>query len=267
MTTPGRFTMSTLVARTGVPAATVRHYVSLGLLPEPWRASPNRFMYDDRHVEALRLIRLLRERRHLGLSDIAVLLPDLLGAGQEHAFRPEMWEEAVEAYLRRPSRQTPAAALVQAAVEVFTRSGYAEVTVDEICAAADLAKGSFYRYFPSKEELFFAAAEAVGGELIAALDEAGGDGVRLDEPKVTAVLAAAITPRLPLLLELLARVGQRRPGYSRVGSQLIGSLGEAAARRLRPGPGASQSARRVVAQALAMASLRVASEVAGPDPG
>lgn len=254
--------MSALVARAGVPAATVRHYLRLGLLPEPRRVSSNRFVYDDRHVEGLRLIRLLRERRHLGLSDIATLLPELLGAGQEHAFRPEMWEEAVEAYLRRPSRPTPALALVHAAVDAFTRSGYAEVTVDEICAAADLAKGSFYRYFPSKEELFFAAAEAVGAELIEVLDEAGGDGVILDEPKVTAVLAAAMAPRLPLLLELLARVSQRRPGYARVGGQLIGNLGEAVARRLRPSTPRSLAGRRVVEQALAAASLRA---VSGPE--
>lgn len=253
---PERFTMADLVARTGVPAASVRHYLALGLLPEPQRVSSNRFVYDDRHVEALRLIRVLRERRHLGLSDIGALLPELLGVGQGHAFRPEMWEQAVEAYLREPSRPSPALSLVQVAVEAFTRSGYAEVTVDEICARANLAKGSFYRYFASKEELFFAAAEAVGAEIINALDEAGGDGVGLDEPKVTAVLAAALAPRLPLVLELLARVGQRRPGYARVGGQVIANVADAAARRLghRPDP---RAGRRVVEQALAAASLRV----------
>ncbi|MBO0714562.1 MAG: MerR family transcriptional regulator, partial [Acidimicrobiales bacterium] len=79
MSMPERFTMADLVARTGVPAASVRHYLALGLLPEPQRVSSNRFVYDDRHVEALRLIRVLRERRHLGLSDIGALLPELLG--------------------------------------------------------------------------------------------------------------------------------------------------------------------------------------------
>jgi AcrR family transcriptional regulator len=264
MSAPERFTMAALVARTGVPAASVRHYLSMGLLPEPRRASPNRFVYDDRHVEALRLIRVLRERRHLALSDIGALLPELLGVGQGHAFRPEMWEQAVEAYLRQPSRPSPAAALVQVALEAFTRSGYAEVTVDEICARADLAKGSFYRYFTSKEELFFAAAEAAGAEIIKALDEAGGDGVRLDESKVTSVLAGALAPRLPLVLELLARVGQRRPGYARVGREVVRNVAEAAARRLGPWPGDPGAGDRVVEQAIALTSLRVLGE---RDPG
>ncbi|MBO0894545.1 MAG: TetR family transcriptional regulator [Acidimicrobiales bacterium] len=262
MSMPERFTMADLVARTGVPAASVRHYLALGLLPEPQRVSSNRFVYDDRHVEALRLIRVLRERRHLGLSDIGALLPELLGVGQGHAFRPEMWEQAVEAYLREPSRPSPALALVQVAVEAFTRSGYAEVTVDEICARANLAKGSFYRYFASKEELFFAAAEAVGAEIIKALDEAGGDGVGLDEPKVTSVLTGALAPRLPLVLELLARVGQRRPGYARVGSQVIGNVADAATRRLGHRPTDPRAGRRVVEQALSAASLRA---LGGPD--
>jgi AcrR family transcriptional regulator/DNA-binding transcriptional MerR regulator len=260
MSSPERFTMAALVARTGVPAASVRHYLSMGLLPEPLRASSNRFVYDDRHVEALRLIRVLRERRHLALSDIGTLLPELLGVGQGHAFRPDMWEQAVEAYLGQPSLPTPALALVQVALEAFTRSGYAEVTVDEICALADLAKGSFYRYFASKEELFFAAAEAAGAEIIKALDEAGGDGVRLDEPKVTSVLAGALAPRLPLMLELLARMAQRRPGYARVGGQVIGNVADAAARRLVPRPADPGAGRRVVEQALAGASLRVLTE-------
>ena len=40
------------MARTGVPAASIHHYRRLGLLPEPERAARNRFVYDQRHVEA-----------------------------------------------------------------------------------------------------------------------------------------------------------------------------------------------------------------------
>ena len=63
------FTLRDLVERTRVPATTIHHYQRLGLLPPPDRAAWNRFVYDDRHVQALRLIRLLRERRRLGLGD------------------------------------------------------------------------------------------------------------------------------------------------------------------------------------------------------
>src|SRR5712691_7664739 len=92
---PERFSIGELVARSGVPAATIHHYLRLGLLPSARRAAPNRFLYDERHVQALRLIRLLRERRGLPLPVIRRVLPDLLGLEQDQAFRPEMWDRAV----------------------------------------------------------------------------------------------------------------------------------------------------------------------------
>ena len=50
------FPMAELVARTGVPAATVRYYVALGIIPAPVRVAPNRFLYDERHVEIVGLV-------------------------------------------------------------------------------------------------------------------------------------------------------------------------------------------------------------------
>src|SRR5439155_17828889 len=64
---PERFSIGELVARSGVPAATIHHYLRLGLLPSARRTAPNRFLYDQRHLQALRLIRLLRARRGLPL--------------------------------------------------------------------------------------------------------------------------------------------------------------------------------------------------------
>src|SRR5436190_21653292 len=43
---PERFPVGELVARTGVPAATVHHYLKLGLLPPAHRAARNRFLYE-----------------------------------------------------------------------------------------------------------------------------------------------------------------------------------------------------------------------------
>jgi len=43
-------------------------------------------------------------------------------------------------------------ALVVAAAELFTTKGYEETTVDDITAAAGVARRTFFRYFPSKED-------------------------------------------------------------------------------------------------------------------
>jgi Transcriptional regulator len=44
--------------------------------------------------------------------------------------------------------------LVQAAIEQFSAKWYGTVSVAEICRAAGLSNGLFYRYFQSKEEIF-----------------------------------------------------------------------------------------------------------------
>jgi TetR/AcrR family transcriptional regulator, transcriptional repressor for nem operon len=49
--------------------------------------------------------------------------------------------------------------LLDAALKVFRARGYCATTVDEICTAAGLTKGSFFHHFKSKEELALAATQ------------------------------------------------------------------------------------------------------------
>lgn len=51
------------------------------------------------------------------------------------------------------------AKLLQTANELIWKSSYGSVSVDDICAAAGVNKGSFYYYFPSKAELAVAVME------------------------------------------------------------------------------------------------------------
>lgn len=55
--------------------------------------------------------------------------------------------------------------LIAAALELIWRSSYGSVSVDDICKAADVRKGSFYHFFPSKAELAAAAMEHADKEL------------------------------------------------------------------------------------------------------
>jgi TetR/AcrR family transcriptional repressor of nem operon len=54
------------------------------------------------------------------------------------------------------------AKLLDAARDVIRAKGYAGSTVDDICAAAGVTKGSFFHYFDSKEALGIAAVERFG---------------------------------------------------------------------------------------------------------
>ena len=49
--------------------------------------------------------------------------------------------------------------LLDAALQVIRTKGYVATTVDDICAAASLTKGSFFHHFKSKEELALAAVD------------------------------------------------------------------------------------------------------------
>jgi AcrR family transcriptional regulator len=57
-------------------------------------------------------------------------------------------------------RQRKAAAtrtrLMEAALDLFTRHGIEQLTIDQIAAAAETGKGTFYNYFSSKEEILVA---------------------------------------------------------------------------------------------------------------
>lgn len=46
--------------------------------------------------------------------------------------------------------------LLTAATRIFARKGYQNTSIDEIVAEASVAKGTFYNYFRSKEDIFLA---------------------------------------------------------------------------------------------------------------
>jgi TetR/AcrR family transcriptional repressor of nem operon len=62
--------------------------------------------------------------------------------------------------------------LLDAAQELRLAKGYVATSVDEVCQAAGLTKGSFFHYFPGKEDLGVAVAQRFGALMRAACEEA-----------------------------------------------------------------------------------------------
>lgn len=62
--------------------------------------------------------------------------------------------------------------LLTTALELMWEHSYGSVSVDDICARADVRKGSFYHFFASKSELTVAAFEKSWEEICTRLDQA-----------------------------------------------------------------------------------------------
>jgi AcrR family transcriptional regulator len=61
---------------------------------------------------------------------------------------------ATEGGRRQRRREQTGERLFVAAMELFSRKGFAQTTVEDITKAADVGKGTFFNYFPSKEHVF-----------------------------------------------------------------------------------------------------------------
>jgi AcrR family transcriptional regulator len=66
--------------------------------------------------------------------------------------------------------------LFRAAMNLFARKGFAETTVEDITEAADVGKGTFFNYFPSKDHILLAFGEMQLAKLQEMVEEARGSG-------------------------------------------------------------------------------------------
>src|SRR4029079_3180929 len=56
-------------------------------------------------------------------------------------------------------RETVSRAILDAALELFVKSGYEEVSIRKIAERIEYSPAAIYSYFPSKDDIFFALAE------------------------------------------------------------------------------------------------------------
>src|SRR5712671_2336296 len=71
--------------------------------------------------------------------------------------------------------------LFRGALELFAQKGFAETTVEDITEAADVGKGTFFNYFPSKDHILLAFGEMQLSKLEAAIEMARRTGEPMPE--------------------------------------------------------------------------------------
>ncbi|MFB7087712.1 TetR family transcriptional regulator [Streptomyces sp. NPDC056296] len=109
---------------------------------------------------------------------------------------PRRGDRTDAAGIRPPMRE----ALVAAAFQLFLERGYEQTTVDDIVALAGVGRRSFFRYFPSKEDVVFPDHERCLADMTAFLAASPEDA----DP-VTRVCAAA---------RLVLRMYAENPAFS-----------------------------------------------------
>jgi AcrR family transcriptional regulator len=243
------FTVSELAGKTGVSVQSIHYYRRLGLLPEPVTTTANRYLYDERHVVALKAIRFLRDEGELSLAAIGEILPALLaGPDLVEGSETQRWSRTMAEYRQRSSASRPAARLLAAARCSFASQGYDTVNVEDICDQAGVAKGSFYRYYGSKYEIFLAAARSTVDVVGDELEEAPHP---LSEQEAVDELAPLLAPMLPLYLEVLTRELRGEQTMDGVFAGITDGLVSRITPRLRStGQSALAAARRVVERAM-----------------
>jgi AcrR family transcriptional regulator len=90
--------------------------------------------------------------------------------------------------LRERHRKRTAADLEEAALALFTAKGFDAVTIDDIAAAADVSRRTFFRYYASKEDVVLSDHPRRLDELQAALDRRPPE-----EPTLTALRHAILS--------------------------------------------------------------------------
>ena len=98
--------------------------------------------------------------------------------------------------------------ILDSAIGLFNRWGYAKTSVDEIARAAHIAKSTIYYYFPSKENLFIAAIEEKAEEFFNKLTTAI-EAAEKFEDKLSCFLSLPITclfQNMPLLANAMQQI-------------------------------------------------------------
>jgi AcrR family transcriptional regulator len=104
--------------------------------------------------------------------------------------------------LRGRNRVDNRTATVDAAFALFAQRGYDHVTVADICAAAGIARRTFFRYFATKDDVLTEPAREMTAQVAAAITSAPAD---MPEP---AVLRSALTEIASYALTHRARLRQ-----------------------------------------------------------
>jgi AcrR family transcriptional regulator len=168
--------------------------------------------------------------------------------------------------LRERKRAHSRATTVEVAMRLFADRGYDAVTVADICSAADIAPRTFFRYFPTKEDVLAEPARQLAARLASAITAAPaelGDAEVLDRAlRELGGYVVAHRPQLAVFFQAASAASAVRSNpFLHLSSRERQITEQLAARR--PGTSVDWRTRLLVARALAAYRVWLDDVVAG----
>ena len=137
---------------------------------------------------------------------------------------------------RRRRKEARPGEIIEAGLAEFAARGFAAAKLDDVARRAGIAKGTIYRYFPSKEALFEAAVLSLeaplAGEVERMIDAFPGPAADLLRLVIGEMYARLFQPELQTLMQIIISEGGRHPAiaafYHRqmiaMGQRLLGRI-------------------------------------------
>jgi DNA-binding transcriptional MerR regulator len=161
--------MAELARRSGLPVATIKFYLRVGLLPPGRPTSATRADYDDAHVRRLRLVRALTEVAGLPLEAVRAVLESVDDASLT-------WHAAVgSAHTRLSPTASPPTADARARVRaLLSRQGWSRSAdsphADVLARALDALAGLEHPVGDDLLDVYAAAAASIAVHEVASVD-------------------------------------------------------------------------------------------------
>ena len=184
--------------------------------------------------------------------------PEVRGAPERRRPAPAPADHSRRARKKERTRRE----IFAAAIEQFVARGFDTVTIDEICAAADVARGTFFLHFPTKDALLTEYGQRMLAELAGELQaDRGGATVRLR--RAVSCLAAQAT-RHAELVRLVVREVISRPiafaGHTEQSRDLVAMLAAVVRRGQESGEFRAAIAAEVAAGTVVAAYMAIVAE-------
>ncbi len=141
--------------------ARVTRYRRQRLIPPPLAGEEGE-RFTKVHLERLKMIEHLRVRYGMSVRDIAGIIGVM-----EMAPDAETGMEGG----RKGGDLSRREKIIRSAARLFETKGFDGTTIDEIVQAAGIAKGTFYNYFPNKEELLIQVIRRLVEETLECIEE------------------------------------------------------------------------------------------------